>query len=191
MIEITFKLKSASPLIYGKPVSSVKETGESYDSFENRTWPEKIHQFEHEAIIPSQAVKNTLTECAKFLSESVPGKGKATYTKHFEAGIMVMEPIYTGIKADSISSMRLFVPADGRKGGSTRVWKHFPVLNNWTGEAKVLVLDPMLETHPEKIFEYFVHAGKFIGFLTFRPRKGGEYGRFEVSEKYKINKVLG
>ena len=38
-------------------------------------------------FIPPNSLKNCLSEAAKFLSISVPGKGKATYTKNFEAGI--------------------------------------------------------------------------------------------------------
>ena len=81
-----------------------------------------------------------------------------------------------------VKKIRLYVPADGRKGGSTRVWRNFPVIEQWSGMAELLVVDPLLESKAEKIEEYLKHAGRMIGLLTFRPRKGGQYGRFEISE---------
>jgi hypothetical protein len=131
-------------------------------------------------FIPPMAVKNCLSDCARFLSETVPGKGKATYTKHFEAGTMVMEPASLGIVADDVQGERLFVPSDGKKGGSTRVWKTFPYMPAWQCDVEIILLDPILIDKPSKVEEYLGHAGKFIGLGRFRPRNGGYYGRFEV-----------
>jgi hypothetical protein len=128
------------------------------------------------------ALKNCLAEVAKFLGETVPGRGKATYTKHFEAGLLVTDPLMLGVKAKDVAGERLFVPSDGKRGGGTRVWKTFPVIPKWETRATIYVLDPVLADKPEKIEEYLNHAGKFIGLGRFRPRKNGFNGRFTISE---------
>ena len=183
MLVAKAQLKSASPYSQSRPVQSKKTTGEGADAFEERTWRERMHVNEDgHVFIPPMAIKNCLSEVAKFLSESVPGKGKATYTKHFEAGLLVVEPVVLGIKADDVVGERLFVPADGRRGGGKRVWKTFPVIPSWTGVTEIIILDPVLTDKPAKVEEYLKHAGRFIGMGRFRPRNNGFYGRFTVEK---------
>lgn len=189
MIRCTFKLVGVSPISFSAPIQSKKNTGESSDAFEERTWRERIHvDSKGEAFIPPTAIKNCLSDVAKYLSESVPGKGKATYTKHFEAGTLVTDPLMLGVKGSQIEGERLFVPADGKRGGGKRVWKTFPVIREWSAVGCVYVLDPVLFDKPEKVEEYLSHAGKFIGLGRFRPRNNGFYGRFNVVD-FKTEKM--
>lgn len=191
MVKCTFRLVGISPISFSAPISSQKKTGEGHDAFEQRTWRERIHRdADGEAFIPPTALKNCLSDVAKYLSESVPGKGKATYTKHFEAGTLVTDPMMLGIKADDIEGERLFVPASGKRGDGKRVWKTFPVMKQWSVEGAVYLLDPTLIEKPEKVLEYLEHAGKFIGMGRFRPRNNGFYGRFKV-EGFKTEKMVG
>lgn len=181
MKRISCTLKGITPLSFSRAIQSKKNTGESHDAFEERTWRERLHTTpDGDVFIPPMALKNCLSEVAKFLSESVPGKGKATYTKHFEAGVLVVEPIMLGIQADDVESETLFVPADGRRGGGSRVWKTFPIIKEWQGDAEIILLDPILVDKTDKVHEYLGHAGKFIGLGRFRPRNNGFYGRFDV-----------
>ena len=183
MLQATVKLRSASPYSQSRPIRSPKETGERGDAYELRTWRERIHEDKNgEVYIPGNAIKNCLSDVAKYLAESVPGKGKATYTKHFEAGIMVIDPLKLGIKAANIEPEKLFVPSDGKRGGSKRVWKYFPLIPEWQAEATIVILDPVLTANPEKVEEYLGYAGKFIGLGRFRPRNNGYYGRFSIVE---------
>ena len=123
MITVVASIKGVSPYSQSRPIQSVKNTGESHDAFEERTWRERLHVNDAgNVFIPPMAIKNMMCDCARFLSETVPGKGKATWTKHFDAGIMVVSPAEIGVKADEVIGERLFVPSDGKKGGSTRVW---------------------------------------------------------------------
>lgn len=186
MLRIEADLIGAAPLSFSAPISSLKKTGEGHDAFEERTWRERCRADKNGmAYIPPQALKNCLSEVAKFLGETVPGKKGSTYTKHFEAGIMVMDPIQLGVKSADIPGERLFVPASGKRGDGKRVWKTFPTLAQWRGHCVVYVLDPVLLDKPEKVEEYLRHAGKFIGLGRFRPRNNGYYGRFEV-ENFKV-----
>jgi hypothetical protein len=180
-VEAVLRSVPGSPISFSKALQSPRGTGEGHDDYDTRVWRERMHTNEGgEVFIPPMAFKLCLEDCARFLSESVPGKGKATFTKHFEAGVMCMEPGMLGVNAEDVAVERLYVPSDGKKGGSTRVWRNFPRIDNWETEVTYYVFDPMLITKEEKIKEYLVHAGKFIGLGRFRPRRGGWYGRFTV-----------
>ena len=177
----TFKLFGVSPYSQGAIIQSKKEELSSHDKFEEETWRERMHADKVTGIvfIPPMALKNCLSECAKFISMSVPGKGKATFTKHFEAGLLCTEPLSLGILAADVKCERLYVPADGRRGGGKRVWKNFPYIPpGWTADASVFIMD---DTITDSVFEtHLRRAGQFIGLGRFRPRNNGHYGRFEV-----------
>lgn len=190
MLECTCELHGLSPLCFSKKIHSEINTGEGYDVFEERTWRERLHIDQNgNAFIPPSALKKCLANVAGYLSEKVPGKGMATYTKNFTAGIMVTEALvlHNGsgpIKADSVEGNRLFVPSrpsSGKKGGSS-VWKTFPTIPVWHCAATVTVLDPLLVDRPELVERYLGHAGKFIGLLAMRPQNGGYFGRFAVKD---------
>ena len=183
-------IRGVSPLSQSRAIQSVKATGEGSDAFEERTWRERMHVSpDGYVFIPPMAIKNCLSEVAKYLSESVPGKGKSTYTKHFEAGILCLEPCILGIKAADVEGERLFVPADGKRGSGKRVWRRFPFIPaGWSCKVSIIALDPVIVDRPGKIEEYLTHAGTFIGLGRFRPRNNGFYGRFTV-EGFKSSKA--
>jgi hypothetical protein len=176
------ELESESPLSFSKYYKVPELAGEGKGEYEERTWRERIHaDAEGNVFIPPMMVKNCLSEAAKYLGIQRPGKGKQNYTKHFEAGIMVTEPALIGIKKNDIQ----FEWLHGKRGGSTRVPKCFPLINSWKATVKVYIVD---DTVTEKdgsgrnAFEHHLEeAGRFIGFGRFRPRKNGYYGRFKVN----------
>lgn len=181
MIRCTFKLVGASPISFGRPIVSKKNTGEKPDDFEERTWRERCHVDDRgELFIPPMALKNCLSEVAQYLGESVPGKKCATYTKHFVAGLLVTDPMPLGVKLDDVEGNRVFVPSDGKRGGGKRVWKIFPIVRSWKTHATVYIADPAIK--PDKLLEYLEHAGKFIGMGVFRPRNNGYFGRWTVED---------
>lgn len=176
----TVKLKSASPYSQSRHHETKELEKEGKDAYESRTWRERMHSDYKtgELYIPPMAIKNCLAECAKFISEQIPGKGKATYTKHFEAGLLVKDPIMLGINKEDAIGETFFVPANGIRGGGKRVKKTFPMIPEWKGTAVVYVLD---DTITESVLlKHFEQAGQFIGVGRFRPRNNGFYGRFDV-----------
>jgi hypothetical protein len=180
---VNVHLKSESPYSQSAPLRSLKNTGESAAAHEERCWREHLHIDEKgEVFIPGTAIKNCLAEVAKYLGESIPGKGKATYTKHIEAGVLIPEPVRLGIKGAEVEMERLFLPSDGIRGSGKRVWKLYPIIRKWEGVAEIILLDPLLIERPDKIREYLGNAGKFIGLGRFRPRNNGFYGRFSVTK---------
>lgn len=183
MLTVIAHINGVSPYSQSRALQTPKNTGETGEAHDNRVWRERLHVNEKGMVfIPPMAIKNMLSDCARFLGETVPGKGKSTYTKHFDAGIMVIQPCDLNIKADTIPCERLFVPSDGKKGGGARVWKNFPFIQKWECDIEIILLDPILIDKPAKVKEYLSHSGKFIGLGRFRPRNGGFYGRFEVTD---------
>lgn len=180
MITATATLQGTSPYSQSKVITSVKGPKETHDGFETRTWRERLHTDENgNVIIPPTTFKNCLSEAAKYLTKQVPGQGKATYTKHFEAGVMCLDPVPLPFKAADVAGEKLHVPSDGKRGGTKRVWKTFPRIEaGWEAEVTFYVLDPLIT---EEVFrEHLAEAGNYIGIGRFRPRNNGYYGRFIV-----------
>ena len=186
----TAQIQGVSPYSQSKHYSKeeVPELqGENPRDYESRTWRHRLHINDDGLVfIPPMAFKNCITEAAKYLSIQIPGKGKATYSKHIEAGILVTEPIVLPIKRDDVEHEVLFVPSDGIRGSGKRVEKVFPVIRQWGGILQIIIFDEtVLNTHDanKKTALQFIleRAGMFIGVGRFRPHKNGFYGRFGTS----------
>jgi hypothetical protein len=173
------RFTSLSPISFGRFHNTPKLDKESHDEYEKRTWKEKVHySASGEVLIRNFAIKNMLSEAAKFLSIQIKGKGKATYTKHFEAGVVVLEDMPIGVFKSDVVGQWLHVPSDGRRGGSTRVSKCFPMIPDWTGDTEFIILDDTITE--DVLMLHLVEAGKFIGMGSLRPRNNGILGRFNV-----------
>jgi hypothetical protein len=179
MFKAIAHLESVSPYSPSRMHDTPKLEKERPDDYERRTWREKAHANDNGNIfLPPMGFKLSLAECAKFLGEQIPGKGKATWTKHFEAGVLCMEPLVLPDTKEAIHGEWFNMNADGKRGSGTRVRRCFPVIPEWKGAVNFYVID---NTITEKVFEHHIsEAGKFIGVGRFRPRNGGFYGRFKL-----------
>lgn len=179
MRQIMATLNSVSPYSQGRFHNEPRLEKEGPDDYEKRTWMKRLHVNEDgKVFIPPMSFKNCLSEAAKYLGMQIPGKGKSTYTKHFEAGVMCSEPLILDITEEQVKGEWLHVPSDGRRGGAKRVLKCFPCVPQWSGDVVFYVFD---DTITEEVFRYHLEqAGKFIGIGRFRPRNNGFYGRFAV-----------
>lgn len=179
MKTIIATLKSVSPYSQSKHYEVEPLEKESKGDYERRTWRERLHVTEEGFVyIPQMSFKNCLSEAAKYLGIQIPGKGKSTYTKHFEAGVLVLDPLVLDIRKTDVLGETLFVPADGVRGSGKRVEKCFPVIREWSGDVTFHILDETIT--PDVFRKHLEEAGKFIGIGRFRPRNNGFYGRFEV-----------
>lgn len=174
-------LTSLSPYSQSKPIASDRKKGETAEDHEKRCWRERMHvNSDGIVFIPPMAFKNALSEAAKFLGMQIPGKGKSTYTKHFEAGVLVTDGPTLGVKKDDVEGEWLFLNSDGVRGSGKRVWKCYPVIPSWRVEVTYHVLDPVIT---EDVFRQILEeSGSFIGLGRFRPRNNGYYGRFKVED---------
>lgn len=173
------KIKSLTPVTFGKFHQTEKLDKERPDDYEQRTWKEKAHYTNDDFVkIPGVMIANCIRESARYLSIQVPGKGKATFTKHFDAGISILDDINIGIKKDEIKYTAIHVPSDGMKGGTKRVIRMFPIVHEWEGTIEVLIGDNVIT--PDVFEDVFRNAGNLIGIGTWRPRNRGLNGRFEL-----------
>jgi hypothetical protein len=163
--------------------------GENNRDYESRTWRNRLHVNADGYIqIPPMSFKLAITEAAKYLSIKVPGGGKQTYTKNFEAGILTTTPIVLPLLAKDCASEVLFVPSDGRRGSGSRVEKVFPLITKWGGTLPIMVFDEATlniydVTTKKSVLQYVLEqAGMFIGVGRFRPKNNGFYGRFAVKK---------
>jgi hypothetical protein len=180
-MEITTTLESTGPYSQGRPFDEPKGPNESHDEHDARCWRQRLHVTDSgHVFIPPMPFKVGIAEAAKFRGAKIPGKRNATWTKHFEAGILVIEPIVLGIEAAAVPCEKVYVPSDGKRGGGTRVWKRFPLITAWKGTVTWHVFDPEI-TKPafEEHLEVF---GSLIGIGRFRVRNNGYYGRFKCTK---------
>lgn len=175
----TVKLEGVTPYSQSKHYDTPHKPKELHSDYEARTWRDRCNVNEKGNIVISpMALANCVKEAAKFASIKVKGKGQATFTKHFQAGIMVSEGITLPVKKDDVEGEWLFVPSDGKPGGGSRVMKCFPLIKSWQGVVQFFILD---DTITEDVFrEVLTLAGKLIGIGRFRPINRGYYGRFKV-----------
>lgn len=175
-------LKSTSPYSQSRHYSKDQVpllAGELHDAYERRNWRHRLHTDANQIVeIPPMAFANAIKESAKRLGLKVKGKGNKTFTKSFEAGVMVTEPLNLGVHRDDVPYDELFVPADGMPGSGKRVIKLFPRIDSWQGPVNFYVLDDLIT---EDVFmQVLANAGLLVGVGRFRPQNRGYYGRFDV-----------
>lgn len=176
-------LKSASPISFSRRFEDKRDQTKDPWEHEQETWRLKLHTLdENEVYIPGIMFKNSLSNCARILAETIPGKGKNTYRSRFESGVIVENDLPLGIKAEEVDFEDVYVSSDGKKGGSSpQVLKRFPKIDSWEGEISVMVILDTVVT--KKVFErYLTLAGQIAGIGRFRPERGGNKGRFTVEK---------
>ena len=162
-----------------------KNDKESAKDYEKRVWRERCHVDQNEVVfIPPTSFKESITSAARYLGVQIPGKGKATYTKHFTAGIVIADGISLGITKKKVLGEWLYLNSDGKKGGGKRVWKCMPFIESWKSDLAIHVLDDVIT---EEVLRYHIEqAGVFIGVGRFRPQNGGYYGRYRLVDLVEI-----
>jgi hypothetical protein len=127
----------------------------------------------------------------------VPGKPKATFTKHFKQGLLscplcaVADAgiVLEGVTRDNVKSIRVNCSAQGRTDGQgTQVERIFPYVDNWSGVVAFYITDPVLDQTIQTdegeevhiVEEHLRKAGLLNGVGRWRPQTGGNNGRFTV-----------
>lgn len=175
------KMKSLSPYSQSRAHAEPKLDGEkeSADDYERRTWRARCHTTpEGKIYIPPMAFKHALSEAAAYLSEKIPGKRNATWTKHFLAGVLVTKGPVLDITKDEVEGEWVYAHANGQRGSGTRVMRCFPIIPQWEAEVTFVILDELINR--DAFTRHIQEAGNFIGIGRFRPRNGGFLGRFSA-----------
>jgi hypothetical protein len=175
-------IQGVSPLSFSKHYSEnevPKKTKELHDEYERRTWRHRMHVNADGFVeIPAMAFANAIKESVKRLKIQVKGKGRVEYTKYFEAGVMVTEPLTLPIKAENVPCDEQYVPSNGQRGGGKRVTKFFPRIDKWGGAVSFWIIDDQIN---EDVFtQAITSAGLLVGIGRFRPERSGFYGRFKI-----------
>lgn len=177
-------LVSHTPYSQSRQHTTEKLDKETAPDYELRTWREKCTVDDYgQIVIPAMALKQALDSVAKRLGRQIPGKGKATYTKHFLAGVSCEDNVALTtdnkpIMKETVESISINANVDGVRGSGKRITRIFPLIPQWLATARFLILD---DTVTKAIFEEHLHeAGQFVGIGRFRPEKGGLNGRFTV-----------
>lgn len=153
-----------------------KLSGESPEDYDKRTWREHLHVRDGIVVIPETAIMQCIHNGVRYAGEKK--KGNATWTKHFEGGLAMLDPAVTDVRADDVTYDDIYSNADGVRGSGKRVYRRFPVLAPWTAKFEVLILDPEIT---RDVFQRMLEvAGKFRGIGRWRPEKGGQNGRFAI-----------
>jgi hypothetical protein len=180
--EIEFE--GVSELLFGNHVSEKKKPDETDEQFEERTWQQRVHlQADGTIFIPPHALHAGLIGAGKWLGMKL--KGSQTFTKRFVSGIVAIDPIAVFNKSgkpatmDDIKPLPLFVPSDGKPGGTKRVTRIFPVLSVWSCRAKIFVVDGKIT--PAILREHSDAFATFGGFRAMRVQNGGMNGRCKVA----------
>jgi hypothetical protein len=181
-------LESVSPYGASRHFNVPKLNGELHDDYEKRTWRERGHWTQDGRLfIPPMAFKNCLASAAKYLGMKIPGQGSKTFTKKFEAGVLVTDALVLPDKKEDFAEngegnaygLWLFVPSDGVRGGGKRVDRCFPCVRQWAGEVTFHILDDIITE--ESFGKHLEVAGSFIGVGFFRPQSNGYFGRFRAT----------
>jgi hypothetical protein len=177
MISVEVKIVGRSPLQQGAPMFSQKTSEESHEAFDQRCFMERGHWTKDgNMFIPAIALKNSIVYGAKYRPMKIQGGGGKQYGPKFVAGFQVIEDmVLPEVNRDNIRMLRLYVPADGKaKSKGPRVWRHFPVADEWWGIMRARILDEQIT---REIFERaLTMAGMFDGMGVFRPSSGGNFG---------------
>lgn len=181
------KLHSSSPYAQSRKHDTPKMEGESANAHEERTWKERMHvktinrgkaNERTTVVIPASGMNQAIAAAAKFLNRKIEGQRNSTWTKHFVAGIAVLQDIDLNISPNDCRRQAINAHANGVRGSGTRVTRFFPTFDEWEATFEVMVLDPLIT---ESIFtEVLEAAGLFVGVGQFRPEQLGTNGRWEV-----------
>ncbi len=169
-----------------RPRTLIKGVDETHEDFDLRTVLEHLHYDDAgNVFIPPVTLKNCLDEAAAFLK--IKKRGNETYTKHFEAGVAIFEPVPLGVHKDQVAFERLFLNLDGKRGSGQRGYRCYPYIEKgWRAKVPFTILDETVLSRYEgnkdlMIFEHVLrNAGVYIGIGRWRPRNRGLYGRFAV-----------
>lgn len=181
----TVYFTGAAPYSASRAHCAEKLPKETPDAYEERTWRQKAHIQDGKVVIPPMAFKIGLDRAAKMLGKQIPGKGKATYTKFFESGVIVTDPVVIANETD-IQMERIHANADGVRGSGKRVWRNFPRVDTWRGKVVFHIIAD--EITPDVFEEAVRYEGLAVGVGRFRPERGGYFGRFTV-EKFEWKEI--
>jgi hypothetical protein len=165
---VTIEIESITPYSASRPVDIEKNKSEGHEEYDRRIWKEKAHcDSDGRVYIPGVSFKLALDEVASLLNEKVRGKGNQTYSKIVSTATVAMSDLFVGVKKDDLKSITIFANLDGKRGGTVRGNRTFPIIPSWKGKVDFQIFNDEL---PAEVFErYLTQAGLLTGVGRGRP----------------------
>lgn len=185
--EYIVSLASATPYFQSRDYEMEEIRGKKEDAseFERRTWRLRTHiNNDGQIIIPAIQFQKSIQGASAYLAEKIPGKGAQTWTKHFLSGILIPDGILLPERRETVDGLWLRMNPQGKTKGGTRVSKCIPMIPQWAGDLRVIVLDDLI--HEEVLLRTIQHAGTFTGIGQNRPENGGQNGRYQLVEHVQL-----
>ena len=177
----TVQIAALTPYSQSRPLKSVKNKNETHDDFHSRVWPEHLHvDDEGQVVIPPTAILQGMAVAASYLGKGglLKKKGQSTWAENFRCGLAMARGSRIGKDQAAARPEPVYCSPNGKRGGGTRVWRTFPVFDDWRATLTIHILD---DTIPDAVFEAVLDAfGLFIGIGRYRPENGGYLGRFTI-----------
>ena len=183
---IQVRLKSVSPLSQSRRHYEDKNAEEDDGQYDRRTWRSHLHTNDDDNIvIPNMSFKFCFDDAAQRLS--ITKKGQSKWTKPFQSGVLIPEPMDTGLSSEKAWPETIEANADGRRGSGKKVPRTYPMISEWEGTLEILCINPEIygaEKNEKlhlvtRIIEF---AGACVGVGRFAPRVGGYLGRFSLED---------
>ena len=182
MYKATAALRSTTPYQQRRhinPARFPKLSRESDDAYEQRVWREAAHYTpDGHVLVPPTQFKKVFDNAARYAKEKIKGKQNTTYINACISAVQCLQGIPTDLTRETLEGTSVFVPANGKPGGGSRVNRIFPTIPAWEGATEWFIYDDIIT--PEIFQRYLRAAGLLIGLGVWRINKGGMYGRFEV-----------
>src|SRR5574338_1492602 len=113
IITATCTLSSLTPYSQSRKHDEPKLEGESADDYNRRTWRAQQLVENVTVHIPAFGLHQAFVSAARYSKKQIPGQGKATWTKKFEAGIAFFSNVDLGIDAEAVNYIDIYANADG------------------------------------------------------------------------------
>lgn len=195
------EIQGLAPLSGSRNHGAPKKEGESHADYDARTWRDKMHAHpDGRCYVPGIALKFALDWTTQQLGMKIQGRGNKTWASIFAAGVLCPEPIdllspapsraltsndvpdpnrKVPVMKDVIEGVNVYCDATGRRGSSSKVWRRFPIVHQWSGMATFLIVNDEIT---ETIFRHHLEmCGRICGLGRYRAQKGGEFGRFRLT----------
>jgi len=194
LIQARVEVRGVAPILFSRPGLPPKNKGEDDCVYEERIWRERAHvDVDGNCVVTPDIIKNSIADAGRYTGEKIKGQGQKRYTDKLSRGVMIVEPalLLDGggkpIPKGATIAHPEFGSSRGQRGQGPKVWKTFPRIDVWSTNFAVHIIDPLLQSDPDKIREFLEVAGMFTGWGKNRAATGGIFGRFNV-EKFSVQK---
>jgi hypothetical protein len=182
MKKYEIKIKGTTHLIWNRMKKEIEDEKKKLmknelAEYEEKNWIKKAEINNGNAIIPTTWLKSMLINACK-QTGMIPHyatKKNERYTRYIQSVLVLPNPPIIVCKKNKLKQLGGFYPGQPGKLNSGKIWKIFPMIDEWS--ATFYIADPFGRMKTEELKILLEHGGDFIGIGDQRPMN---YGRFIV-----------